>query len=184
MSKTQLRNCPKCHRPLQPNASRCRACGATFDPLFDPSENYTSGQRPSAKNLFTSQDTASHNYKPSANDTTPASRQSGDGAKGGVVSSPNYGGYPSEYPTDPHKKSRYAPITFGGWIGILLLMLIPGVDIVLLVIWACGAKKYSKRNFARAVLVMLFFAIVGFLLLWLIKGSFWQRYLELIFYYW
>lgn len=55
------------------------------------------------------------------------------------------------------------PITTGGYIGILFLMMIPIVNVLCLIVWACGGcNKRNKTNLSRAMLVwMLISAILG-----------------------
>lgn len=53
-------------------------------------------------------------------------------------------------------ESKYEPIITSGYVGILLLMLLLLVNLVLLIIWACGGyQKVSKADFVRATLVMM-----------------------------
>lgn len=53
------------------------------------------------------------------------------------------------------------PISTGGYIGILLLVAIPLVNLVCLIIWACGGcKKVNKRNLSRAMLVLMLITVV------------------------
>lgn len=67
----------------------------------------------------------------------------------------------------PPAKSKYAPISVGSWIGILLLLALPGVNLILLIVWACGGcRKMVKRSFARASLLL----VAVFLVLGLISG--------------
>ena len=50
---------------------------------------------------------------------------------------------------------RYDLISTGGFVGILLLLMIPIVGLILMIVWACGGcKKQVKRNFARAMLIL------------------------------
>jgi hypothetical protein len=241
MAKTLARVCPRCHKPLKPNASRCRACGATFDPLFAP----MAGQ-PSDSPIQVEQSAKRNSHPAPAGQSVPTRRPSSEPGVGRRTTEPGMKNAPprnaattapnaavssvsepepavsdpysaATRPTaaapvfapvtysaaeppdeavhsayvvtgrlepEPNKKGHFATVTLLGWIGILLLLLIPGVNIVMLMIWAIAAKKYSKRNFARAVLIFLFFAIIAFLLLWLFTGTFWQRYLDLLYYYW
>lgn len=66
--------------------------------------------------------------------------------------------------------SKYEPVTTGGFIGIMLLMLVPIVNLILLLIWACGGcRKVNQTNFARAMLLMM---LVGLLLSVLISFLF------------
>ena len=64
-------------------------------------------------------------------------------------------------PSAPGPDSKYEPITTKGYIGIALLMAIPVVGIILAIIWACGGcRKINKRNFARAMLIMMIIALI------------------------
>lgn len=55
------------------------------------------------------------------------------------------------------------PISTGGYIGILLLMMLPVVNLICAIIWACGGcSKRNQTNFARALLVwMLIGTVLG-----------------------
>lgn len=65
------------------------------------------------------------------------------------------------------------PISTGGYIGIMFLMMLPLINLILLIIWACGGcKKVNKRNFARAMLVWMVIASVLGGLLFLVGGLF------------
>ena len=54
------------------------------------------------------------------------------------------------------------PISAAGWLGIILLMFIPVLNLFLLIIWAFGGcLKKSKTSFARAALILfLIFAVI------------------------
>lgn len=62
------------------------------------------------------------------------------------------------------------PISAWGWLGIILLMGIPFVNLVLTIVWACGGcRKNAKKSFARGVLLYVLLGILltllfGFLL--------------------
>lgn len=55
------------------------------------------------------------------------------------------------------------PISTGGYIGIFLLLMIPIVNLICLLVWACGGcSKRNKTNLSRALLVwMLISAVLG-----------------------
>ena len=53
------------------------------------------------------------------------------------------------------------PITTGGYIGIFLLLMLPRINMISLIIWACGGcHKVSKRNMARAMLIWMIIGTV------------------------
>lgn len=68
-------------------------------------------------------------------------------------------------PYQPQYQPPYMeePISTGSYIGIFLLLMIPLVNLVCLIIWACGGcNKKNKTNLSRAMLVwMLIGAIIG-----------------------
>ena len=57
-----------------------------------------------------------------------------------------------------------APVmSTGSWIGTLLLMYIPIVNIILLIVWAASTgENPNRRNFARAYLLMF---VISFILM-------------------
>lgn len=60
------------------------------------------------------------------------------------------------------------PISTGGYIGILLLLLIPLVNLICVIIWACGgSRKRNKTNLARALLVWMLIGTVLAVLIFL-----------------
>ena len=69
------------------------------------------------------------------------------------------GASPSARPSA--RDERYALITTGGYIGIVLLMCIPLLGLILTIIWAFGGcRKLQKRNFARAALILMAISLV------------------------
>ena len=61
----------------------------------------------------------------------------------------------------PDRKSAYAPMTCVGMAVQILLMSIPVIGLILSIIWACGVcRKITRRNLARAYLILLIFAIL------------------------
>ncbi|MBQ3112140.1 MAG: hypothetical protein IJC70_04635, partial [Firmicutes bacterium] len=77
--------------------------------------------------------------------------------------------YAAEMP--PAKGSIYEPISVMGYIGISLLMCIPIVGIVLALYWAFKSKKVNRRNFARAMLIMMVVAMIISLIFGFIIGA-------------
>ncbi|MDO4756905.1 MAG: zinc ribbon domain-containing protein [Parabacteroides sp.] len=65
----------------------------------------------------------------------------------------------------PYQQPVYTeePISTGGYIGLFLLLMIPIVNLVCLIVWACGgSNKKNKVNLSRALLVwMLIGTIIG-----------------------
>ena len=55
------------------------------------------------------------------------------------------------------------PISTGTYIGIFFLLMLPVINLILLIVWACGGcNKKNKTNLSRALLVwMLIGALIG-----------------------
>ncbi len=70
-------------------------------------------------------------------------------------------------PVAPAAVYQEEPISTGSYIGIFFLMMIPIVNLIFLIVWACGGcAKRNKTNLARALLVwMLIGAVLGGLVL-------------------
>lgn len=66
-------------------------------------------------------------------------------------------------PVAPATVYQEEPISTGSYIGIFFLLMIPIVNLIFLIIWACGGcAKRNKTNLARALLVwMLIGAVLG-----------------------
>lgn len=68
---------------------------------------------------------------------------------------------PASAPEKPGRKSKYAPMTSWGMAIQIILMNIPVIGFILMVVWACGGcRKITRRNLARANLILLIIAIV------------------------
>ncbi|WP_035512690.1 hypothetical protein [Halalkalibacillus halophilus] len=52
-------------------------------------------------------------------------------------------------------------VSFGAWLGILLLIAIPFINIIFLIALATGERNESLKNFAKAALLII---VVGFIL--------------------
>lgn len=55
---------------------------------------------------------------------------------------------------NPNKE--YRPVSVGGWVGTILLSAIPGLNLILWIIWSFTAKRPSRRSFSIAMLVLTF----------------------------
>lgn len=81
--------------------------------------------------------------------------------------------YPAAGDPEPPFMSHWAPVTTGGFVGTMFLILIPGVNLILLAIWAVGAKKMQKRYYARAALIVISICAALFGIAALLFGAFW-----------
>lgn len=79
---------------------------------------------------------------------------------------------PSAYPDHSRPSSGNGQISALGFLGIFLLLLIPGVNLLLLLLWACGGcRKRAKRSLARGLLLFLLITVS---LLTLLATLFWS----------
>lgn len=63
---------------------------------------------------------------------------------------------------EPSPNSPYAPVGIGAFLGAQLLLCIPVVNLIVMIVWACGGcRKINLRNYARAWLIL---AAIGFVL--------------------
>ena len=68
-----------------------------------------------------------------------------------------------QYAPAPPAVYTEEPISTGSYIGIFFLLMIPVVNIICLIVWACGGcNKKNKTNLSRAMLVwMLIGALIA-----------------------
>lgn len=52
------------------------------------------------------------------------------------------------------------PVSIGKWVGTLLLTIIPCVNIILLIVWACSDKNKSRKNWAIATFIVTAIVLV------------------------
>jgi NADH:ubiquinone oxidoreductase subunit 3 (subunit A) len=57
-------------------------------------------------------------------------------------------------------------VSLGEWIGTMLLLIIPVVNIVLIFVWAFGNSKPSKKHFFQAWLILALACIVLSAVFW------------------
>lgn len=66
-----------------------------------------------------------------------------------------------------------APIvSLGKWIGTMLLLMIPLVNIILMIVWAVSkSENPNRRNWAQAILILWVVLIVIYGILFLVFGD-------------
>jgi hypothetical protein len=57
-------------------------------------------------------------------------------------------------------------LSLGGWIGTLIVLAIPLVNLIMLFVWGFGAGDIGRKRYCQAMLIL---AAIG-LVLWLIIG--------------
>ena len=75
----------------------------------------------------------------------------------------------------------YRRVSVGGWIGTLLLSLVPGVNFILWIVWAFAAKRPSRKTFAIACLILTLIFVAAALLAITLFGEqmlIWARTLD------
>lgn len=78
------------------------------------------------------------------------------------------------YINPPPSDSKYASMNIWSYVGMMILFSLPIIGFILAIIWACDSNHINRRNYARALLVLIAITIilsvvitvVGFLLLY------------------
>lgn len=176
--------CTSCGTPIQGNERFCTGCGQPAENHAPAAEPVTAAvtdpamQEPEAKGEAPApqpaEPTPGRAYAPPPPQAGPTPQ---------AYASPPLQNYPppQAYPYPPQQPypylpqasgayaqapdtpptGKYAPIGLGGWLGIMLLMLIPIVNIILIIVWACGGcKRVTQRSFARATLIFMAVMVV------------------------
>ena len=151
--------CASCGAPLDESKKFCTECGQSVTAEAPAKEPVMAGTASAAyapapdmppAAYAPAPDTASAAYAPAPDTPSAACAPAPDTPSAACAPAP-----------DMPPAGRYAPIGLGRWLGILLLLLIPIVNIILLIVWACGGcKRVTQRSFARAALVFMAVMIV------------------------
>ncbi len=178
--------CPHCGAQLEPGMKFCTECGhGSREANARAADTTSSGRKqsplmsggvePSAASREEKRENLpnQHNNPPTTKPPVKATKP----AKPEKPTKPEKTEKPAKQPKTvtvdedmPDADSRYASISMGGWIGILLLLCVPVVGLITAIVWAFGGcRKIVKRNFSRAYLVLtaillvisLIFGIVG-----------------------
>ena len=74
-------------------------------------------------------------------------------------------------PYMPIQDEREVPLSLGQWILTVILMNIPCVGFIMLLVWAFGEGNQSRKNFARAWLIVNLVVVVLIFVLFFIFGT-------------
>lgn len=151
--------CTQCGSELPEGVTHCLVCGAPARPVPDRPAAPASQPPAAAPASFDS-------LGQSAAQPGPAYAPSSGGPAG--PAHPGGTSYPAYQQYVQHGAGSDSPETvgMGEWILADLLMLVPVVNIILLFIWSFGSGyKPSKKNWARAQLIMAAVSVVVFIFL-------------------
>jgi hypothetical protein len=62
------------------------------------------------------------------------------------------------------------PMTTGGWFWTLLVLAIPLVNLIMYIVWACGAGNRNRVTFCRATILWCVIGIALYVLLIVVAG--------------
>lgn len=62
-------------------------------------------------------------------------------------------------------------VGIGEWIGVFILSTIPLVNLIMLLIWAFGDTKPSKKNYARALLILMLISVAIWIIVAVIAAA-------------
>lgn len=168
------RYCRECGAALAENSTFCVACGAAagtegIDAAASGSTGNTYGEAPieyldshEKEGGYTQQNTYG-SYTPPPYTANPSSNANGQQAAQAAA---------------PHPDSPYAPVGIGAFLGTQLLLCIPVVNLIVMIVWACGGcRKINLRNFARAWLIWVAIGFVLSIVLFILLGAAISQYL-------
>ena len=123
--------CENCGSKLPEGAKFCGGCGAKTEPVQFA---YTASAEPAPPRPAPSPSA----YTPPAQ-TAPSYQQA----------------YAPPQPTAYSGQTGSEPLRVGQYIGMLLLMCVPILDVILLFVWSFGGSvNLNKKNYARAMLIV------------------------------
>lgn len=141
--------CTSCGCAIPENRRFCPECGA----MITKAEGYSPQESPSGySDDFDFRDSAD-NYEYSQE----IQRQSYQSSSGGE---PHYSSS-SAYGYSSNSREETAVLSTGQFFLSLFLMLLPGIGLIIQIIWACGAAKNRNRvNLARAFLIWTIISVI------------------------
>lgn len=160
-----MKTCDNCGSPLAEGKRFCMECGTPAAASAQPEPKLefvamTDTEQPRGVQAAKPQSAQPARPQPPAQGQ-PKRRQNGT-AQSFAFSDPE---------AEPPSYSRYAVMSTGDFVGVMLLMIIPVVNIVLLIVWAFGGKKINRRNWARAYLIVTLIGIALGVTVSLLFGS-------------
>ncbi len=164
-------NCPFCGVELPDDTKFCTACGTKIEAVAPqtPAEPVEEAVEVAAEVEAPVEAVASEPVSepaaepsaPTANETyieptpTPAPIPAPVPFVAPVQPTPQPTAQPTTQPTAQTAKADAPSMKIGSWLLTFLLLIIPVVDIVMIILWACGKSKYKcKVAFARAFLIV------------------------------
>ena len=139
--------CPKCGKEVSNELAFCSGCG-------NPSSRNNDNQQ---INLNSSQNEYYAPPRPQQPTYVPPQPSPMRPAN-------NSGGYQST-PISQGNLSNDAPLSVGNYIGMMILSAIPIVGFILILVWGFGSNvNQNKKNWARAMLILMIIGIVLYIL--------------------
>ena len=74
-------------------------------------------------------------------------------------------------PTTYSAAESETPVSVGNWVGSMLLMLIPIVNIIMAIVWAVSGTPKSKRNFFRAYWILVAISVAISVIVMIVFGA-------------
>ena len=141
------RFCSKCGKLVSSEGSFCPECGAPMDSVVNLSKPTNDSVAPTA---------------------APTTNQASGGFGGNQAMMPDY---PQSSNYNSGSQGASNAMTTAQWVGtILLTSIIPIVSLVLLFVWAFGDAPQPKKNYCRAMLIIITAAVFALYLLIVIGG--------------
>ena len=141
--------CTNCGNLEADGIKFCTSCGALMDDFS--SAQTVQPEQPASQ----PEPPVSQPVQPASQPVQPIQQQP---APQQVQQPPQYAIPPTQATQTVYKE---VPISTGGYVGIIFLLSLPLINLLFLIIWACGGcNKVNKRNFARAILIWVLIGII------------------------
>ena len=80
--------------------------------------------------------------------------------------------YPPQQQVVVQTASNMSPtVTIGDWLVFFILQLIPGVNLIAMIVYACDSSKPSRANFAKLQLILIILGILLGVVFFVLLGA-------------
>lgn len=143
--------CKKCGKELQQGAMICRNCGTRVIP------DTSSGKKAVKASKVQPKMEEPKAQEPKAQPRKSAKKQEKTDPESTVMLPPEVH-EPDELRAVMLDNSKV--LSTGAFLGMFLLMMIPLVNIILLIVWACGKGNLNRKHWAAAMLILQLIAVL------------------------
>lgn len=146
--------CPTCGAEITEGARFCEACGSALESACSVEKDAQTASEPENEAITAGEMMADESaVEPVTVDMT---------APVAEMAAPNDNVTAQESSPSPVFQMREPEKPFGvwRWIGVILLLQLPIVQVVMTIVWACSAKRQTLKNFARAIIICFLVSVI------------------------